>query len=251
MKLESIATLLSFDPYTQSAYAQHNLGEIVKCADGRWFRHAKNTGGLTAGLINEAPALVTDYAAMTLKSAVAIGATNLVVTTGTTATTAGILDEGVLMVASGTGQGQVAKVSHNAISSATASLSSAGYAYGMNVVVDQPFTTALIASDSTITIVPNRYNTCLTATASVVVDPVGVSLITQTTAYYGWLQVNGISGVQVYSSVTVNAGYQAGVSGSNGGYGINMSQCEIAQPVGQWIMGSSGGQTVPCLLRLS
>ena len=199
MKLESVATLLEFDPYNQSAYGGHNFGEVVKCADGRWFRFALDSGsGNHKGLIQLAPATVADAQNMTLLAKTSIGATQITATMGTTAPTVGIYDEGYLSINAGTGLGQISKIKHSSTSSATAASSPTGTAYGVVFDLFDPLLVATAVADTKVSVIANTYNGTLENTGATL-RPAGVPLISATASYYYWAQTRGVSVIRCSS----------------------------------------------------
>ena len=132
MKLEAEVSLLEFSPYDQSAYGGQNMGDVVKCADGRWFRFAKDSGsGNHKGYLQQGPTIVADGQNMSCLAAVAIGGTRVTSTYGTTALTAGVYDEGYMIVNAGTGLGQMAKIKHSSAVTASIATDPNGTAYGL------------------------------------------------------------------------------------------------------------------------
>ncbi|MEI7478565.1 MAG: hypothetical protein WCJ81_09145 [bacterium] len=247
MKLESTAMLLEFDPYQQSTAGGQNFGEVVKCADSRWFRFNKAVATNHAGYLQQGPTVVADAQNMTCLAAVAIGGTQVKVTTGTSAVTAGIYDEGYMVVNAGTGLGQIAKIKHNFISSATAALSSAGSAYGMIIDLFDPL---MIALDTTskISIVHNTYNNTQEI-ASLTARAAGVPLIAQTAANYGWLQTRGVAAV--YSADGAGTtGVMATSTGSGAGGVINYATGGVNQTIGYFLYTAANGEYRPVFLEI-
>jgi hypothetical protein len=247
MKLESTAMLLEFDPYQQSSAGGQNFGDVVKCADSRWFRFNKAVTTNHAGYLQQGPTVVADCQNMTTLAAVAIGGTQVKVTTGTTAVTAGVYDEGYLIVNAGTGLGQVSKIKHNFISSATAALSSNGTAYGMVIDLFDPL---LVALDTTskISIVHNTYNNTQEI-ASLTARAAGVPLIAQTAAYFGWLQVRGVAAV--YSADGAGTtGIMATSTGSGAGGVINYVTGGVNPTVGYFMYTAANSEYRPVFLTI-
>ena len=248
MKLEGIASLLEFDPYSQSSAGGHNLGEVVKCADGRWFRFNKAVATNHAGYLQQGPTIVADAQNMTCLATVAIGGTLVTATTGTTATTAGIYDEGYLIVNAGMGLGQISKIKHNYLSSATASLSSTGTAYGMIIDLFDPL---LVALDTTskISIVHNTYlNT--QEIASLTARAAGIPLIAQTAANYGWLQVRCVA--MAYSADGAGTtGLMTTSSGSGAGGVINYVTGGVNQTIGYFLYTAANSEYRPVFLEIN
>jgi hypothetical protein len=248
MKLESTATLLEFDPYNQSAAGGHNFGEVVKCADGRWFRFNKALATNHAGYLQQGPTIVADGQNMTVLAAVAVGGTQVKATYGTTAVTAGIYDEGYLIVNAGTGLGQISKIKHNSTTSATAASSPTGTAYGVVFDLFDPF---LVALDTTskVSVVHNTYN-LTQEIASLTARAAGVPLIAQTTAYYGWLQCRGVAAV--YSADGAGTtGLYATSTGSGAGGVINYVTGGVNPTVGYFLYTAANGEYRPVFLEIN
>lgn len=238
MKLESVATILAFDPYTQSAYDQHNLGEVVKCADGRWFRYGKDSGsGNHPGYLQQGPAIIADHQNMAVSAAVAIGGTSIKVTPGATAGAAGLYNEGYAVVTAGTGIGQVLKVSsHPAIVASTA--------FTFNVF--DPLAVALDTT-STIGLVHNTYKN--TREVAGIARPAGVSLITATASYYYWAQAHGIAGVLADGTNGV-IGSKAIADASTAG-AVDVDAAYTSPHVGYFVQTSVSTSTEPVMLEIS
>ncbi len=207
MKLESVATIMDFDPYSQSQYGPtHNFGECVKLADGRWFRYALDSGsGNTKGHVQLAQAVAADSQNMAVYAVAAIGSTQITATYGTTAANAGLYDEGYAMINAGTGLGQLFKIRHSSKSTASASTDPAGYAYGMIFDLFEPLKVATDATTSKLSVIANGYNLTRETTGSTL-RPAGVPLISATASYYYWAQTRGVAAV-ICSSTGATIGY--------------------------------------------
>jgi hypothetical protein len=187
MKLESVPTVLDFDPFVQSssttAGPNHGFGEPVYLADGRVFRYARSAAGSSKGKLQLAPAHDTALDNLTVAAA-AIGATKVTVTPGATTAAAGAFDEGYMVVNDNDGEGQTYKIKNNpAIASATA----------FTLELFDPISVALTSS-SQVCLVHNTYNNVVEG-SSTTAQPAGVPLKTLTTGYFGWLQTRGVASV--------------------------------------------------------
>jgi hypothetical protein len=207
MKLTSVATILDFDPYNTHQYGPtHNFGEVVKLADGRWFRYAKDSGsGNTKGHVEVSPAIIADGQNMTVTTAPAIGGVTVIATHGSTAASAGIYDEGYAIVNAGTGLGQQFQIQHSS------AVTSAG-SYALTLTLAEGAQVALSTSDSKLSVVHNTYNGTREATGSTL-RPAGVALVSTTASYYYWAQTRGVCGV-IASSTGVTTGYALANSAS-------------------------------------
>lgn len=202
MKIESTATILSFDPFkVDTGDSSHNLGEQVRAADGRAWRYGSAASTVTIGNLNQAPAPVANHANMTTAAA-AIGATQVTVTPGATAGNANIYAEGYLVVNDVTGQGNSYKVSgHAAITSSTAFV----------VNLFDPIRVALDSTSQT-TLVHNAYNLHVEATVTTTRGS-GVSQATMAAGDFGWLQHQGVASVLIGSAATLGSPLSAESSG--------------------------------------
>lgn len=200
MKLESQASILSFDPQVEAteAEATHNLGELVELADQRKFRYGRAGEAITAGYLALAPtpntALHTLSVVSGAKGETRIAFTNAATATIDTAAETVYYDEGYVCVSYGTGIGQTFKIKSIEPTASGAT----GY-----INIYEPINTALDTT-SKIDIVQNSYN-------GVIMDvlasnlPAGVSLSGITAAGdYGWLQTRGVCALA--SDDTIAAG---------------------------------------------
>lgn len=196
-KLEGIPQVIEFDPFGQEQYGPtHNFGEIVWLADGRSFRYAKSAAGSSKGKLQLAPTPDTALHNLAV-TATAAGATQVSITPGATTASAGVFDEGYMVVNDVDGEGQTYKIKHNpAIASSTA----------FTLELFDPISTALTAS-SEVSLVHNTYNGVVEG-SSTTIQPAGVPLRTITSAYYGWLQTHGVAAVL------------CGTTGTLGAYGV-------------------------------
>jgi len=202
MRIESTATILSFDPFkVDTGDSSHNLGEQVRAADGRAWRFGSSASTVTIGNLNQAAAPISNHTNMTTAAA-ALGAKSVTVTPGATAGNANIYAEGYLVVNDVTGQGNSYKVSgHAAITSSTAFV----------VNLFDPIRVAL-ASTSQTTLVHNAYNLHVEATVTTTRGS-GVSQATMAAGDFGWLQHAGVASVLVGSAATLGSPLSAESSG--------------------------------------
>ena len=237
MKLESQAQILEFNPYAQQTVGPvHNFGESVKIADGRQFRYGK-VGGNNAnsaaagavGTVQVAPAHITNHDASAVNAAVAIGGTTINVTAaGSTAATAGIYDEGYLIVSDGTGAGQTLKIDNQYAFTS-------GNSYTANIVVFDPLAVALDTS-SKVSFVFNRYNAFLLSNHSVVTtQPSGVSLVTASAAgNYMFLQVKGVTNVLMNGTPAIGSKVVVGATTDGS---VDIQNSTFSTGLAQWVVG--------------
>lgn len=208
--------LLGIDPYSVDTAPQHKLGTrgAVTPSDDRIFKYAKVGGSaISAGKLQQAPAVKTNHVNMTTAAASA-GATTVTVTLGATAATANEYAEGYLVVNAGTGLGQIFKVaSHPAIGSGAS-----------GVITLDPATPIKVALDTTskTTLIHNTYNGVIEATTQTNA-PAGVSLVAASASQYVWLCTHGKASVLAGGTIAVGsdvvpdgstAGAVAAVSGT-------------------------------------
>lgn len=170
--------------FEESSVAEHKLGELFIDPYGRKYRYVKNGGvALTTGHLLQEPAEDTNFRSMVCNTAAAIGSFEVKVTLGGTAVTAGMFDQGDLVIESGTGAGQLFKiVSHDVQTSTTGSVT---------FKVDRPIKIALVATTTQVTVRKNSYNGVVDWPTTPTGQPVGVSLVAMTASYYGWIQTGG------------------------------------------------------------
>lgn len=203
MKLESNATILSFDPYQiDTGDSSHNLGEQVRAADGRAFRYGSSASTVAVGKLNQAPAPISNHANMATAAA-ALGATQVTVTPAATGGAANIYAEGYLVVNDAVGEGRMYKVKgHPTITSSVA------------FVVDlfDPIRGLALTSASETTLVHNAYNAHVEATVATTRGS-GVQLVTGAAGDYAWLQHNGVASVLIGTAATLGSPLSAESSG--------------------------------------
>lgn len=188
MKLESTATILDFDPYSERTEdgATHNIGELVSLADQRKFRYARAGEAITLGYLAVAP--TPNTALHTL--AVLTGAIRSRIITFTNAATTTIdtlaetiyYSEGYACISYGTGIGQTFKIK-TIDPVATGAVGTIHLYDAINTALD---------TTSKVDVVQNTYN-------GVIMDvlvgnlPAGVALKSITAAGdFGWLQTRGV-----------------------------------------------------------
>lgn len=203
MKIESTATILSFDPFTvDTGDSSHTLGESVHASDGRSFRYGQAASTVAVGKLNGAAAPIANHANMTTAAA-ALGATQVTVTPGATAGNANIYAEGYLVVNDVDGEGRTYKVKgHAAITSSVA------------FVVDlfDPIRGVALTANSQTTLVHNAYNLHVEATVATTRGS-GVSLVAQAASDFGWLQNAGVASVLIGTAATLGSPLSAESSG--------------------------------------
>lgn len=258
MKMESIGIIASFDPYTTHQNGpEHNFGEVVKMADGRWFRYNSAVATNHKGYLQQAPTIVADAQNMTILAAQAVGSFQITATMGTTAAAVGIYDEGYAIVNAGSGLGQTFKVKHSSLVSATAALDPLGVAYGVIIDLFDQVKVALTttATSSKISLVHNTYN-LTQEVASLTGRPAGVPLVVQTlptaapTTIFGWLQTRGVAAV--YSADGAGTtGLMATSTASGAGGVINYVTGGVNQTLGYFLYTAANSEFRPVMLMIN
>lgn len=205
-------------------------GQKFDTSDGREVVLVQNGAvALSAGQLIQSPAEVTAFQklAMTVPAAypATAGATQILVTNGSTVLNINQFQQGYAIVASGTGLGQILKI---------ASHQPAANAATFVVNLEDPIITTLDAT-SKISLIANPYISVITSPATTATGgPVGVTLYgiaastaatynattgvltANGTAQYGFLVCHGPAACLVDSTVT-NVGYPIGVSKTTAG----------------------------------
>jgi len=227
MKLESQATILDFNPYTERTEAgpSHSLGELVELADQRKFRYGKAGEAITRGYLAVAPTPNTNLHTLAVltgaKDSKIITFTNAATTDIDTAAECAYYDEGYVCVSYATGKGQTLKI-RGLEPTASGAAGTINLFDPINVALD---------TTSKIDIIKNNYNGVIMDTL-VTNTPVGVSLSGLTAAGdYGWLQTRGICALE--SDATIDAAHYAVADGDDPGKIEGMSET-IATTVAQY-----------------
>lgn len=181
--MESGASQLTgTDLAVNTASKQDSYGKVGATNDGRRFRYVQFGGAVTAGNVVIAPALVSNHLNISVQTAAAANATNVLVTLGATAATQDQYAEGYLVVGvTGSGVPVIRKIKGNTAGSASTTIT---------VVLDgrEPLLFALTTSN-VVSLIPSRFNG-VTA-SSTAGDPVGVAVNSAGSGTFGWVQVFG------------------------------------------------------------
>lgn len=223
MRLTSIATILSFEPFkVDTGDSTHNLGELVQVADRRQFAYGKAASTSSVGKLQTAPAKITNHENMTLAAA-ALGATSITVTPGATAGGANIYAEGYFVINDVDGEGRTYAVKgHPAIVSATA----------FTLDLFDPIRGVALTANSQGTLVHNGYNGVIEGT-SATIRAAGVPLVTAAADDYIWLQTRGVASVLNGAAVTLGA--QLINSGATAGAVVDAT--DVTAPQAEVIVG--------------
>jgi hypothetical protein len=174
------------DLYGVTANPTTRLGTLGYDEFGGRFRYAyAGESALVTGNLLQEPAESTNWNNMAVNTVAAIGATDIEVTLGGTATTADLFKDGLLFVSYATGIGQTFRIkTHDVQSTPTGTCT---------FTVDRPLKIALDAT-SKVTVRKNPYNGVIQTPATTSTGGVvGVALTAQAASYYGWIQSGGLT----------------------------------------------------------
>jgi hypothetical protein len=180
-----MTTTINQGLYEESSVQNHRLGELFINEKGNKYRYVKAGGSaLVAGELLQEPAEVTNFRSMVCAETAAIGATSILVTLGGTAVTANLFDEGVLIVESSTGIGQMFNiVSHTVQTSTTGTV---------RFYLDRPLLVGVTVTSSQITVRKNPYKGVIEYPVTTQTGgAVGFALYAMQASYFGWIQSGG------------------------------------------------------------
>lgn len=180
------------------------LGSLAYTQDGRKFRYAlAGATALVQGTLQQSQTEQTNFKDMSVQAAVAVGATTVPVTLGSTATTQGAttsgnLVGGLLVVSAGTSMiGQYSRIlSHDTASASTT----------CNFVLEDPIAVALTTS-GLVTCYPHMYRLVVQHLGSATNTGLstGVPVYPVAANKYGWLQTGGLGACLSDATVTTAA----------------------------------------------
>lgn len=180
----SVVTITSQDIYAQGTTAPYSkLGQLAVDVWGNRYRYMKaGASALVAGNLLQEPAEDTQFVSMAVPAIVAIGATAITVTNGTTAVVAGDFKDGLLTISTSAGIGQSFHIVNH-----TAGASGAAITY----YVDRPLLVALSTS-SKVSVRKNPYDGVIQYPVTTQTGgAVGFARIANTAATYGFIQSGG------------------------------------------------------------
>lgn len=218
--------------YEESSVQKTRLGVAITVGD-RKFKYAVAGANLAAGdlLANAANTQVVNATA----GAAAIAGTKEVVIYGAAAITAGVFNEGTLVVSDATGQGYAYRIKTQP------ACSSAGNA----TVVLYDGLAAALGTASELTLVPNsnQVTNVITATTPLA----GVASCAVTSGNYFWAQTEGVASVKVNTTVAFG---QILVPSTTGGTTLIDATANVAR-VGVVLAAGTTGDTIPVMLELA
>ncbi len=203
MNLSNQDVQLGQQMFTSSATALHALGQRASDDMGRVYRYCRaGASDLGIGLVAQGAAIVAGHLTLTphtTTGGTSPGSVNIMVTC-VSAVSTGFYNDGLLMVASGSGAGGVFKINNffslggSATGQVGVSISTG--ATGQFVLYNEDaipaMTNMTIATSSKISLIPNPYMNVIVAPVTTLTGPiVGVSIYPITATQYGWLQTWG------------------------------------------------------------
>lgn len=203
----SLPTLTSTQFYVSDGTTSYfKVGQMAVDTNGNRYRYVKVGGvALVAGNLLQEPAEDTQFVSMAVPAAVAIGATAITVTNGTTTVTAGMFVNGRLTISTSTGIGQ----SFNIVSHTTG-VSGASITY----TVDRALLVALTTS-SKVSVRKNPYDGVIQYPVTTQTGgAVGFALYANPLSTYGFIQSGGDTAVL----------FDTGANTANGASGIEPSE---------------------------
>ena len=184
-----------------SVTAELPVGSKGVTKDGRIFRYAKaGSADLAPGKLAVAATVVANHQNMAVASAAAIGAKQVTVTLGATLATANQYAGGTLTINDAAGEGISYLISGHPAAASAASLV---------VSLAEPVKVALTTS-SEASLDKNPWDSAVISVTDQADMPVGVSNVTLTTAYYGWIQTGGVCSVLADEAITAGLAVTTG-----------------------------------------
>ena len=182
MSLSGATQIFSSDTRTETATAQHLVGQLGVTPDGRKYRYTKAGGSdLAPGKISVAAVSVADHTNVAVAAAAAAGATAVTVTLAATAATLNQYAGGYLTINNEAGEGVAYLVSGHPAADASASL----------VVTLKEAVTVALTTSSKATLSKNKFDGTVISVTDQLDLPTGVPNITITAAQFGWSQTSG------------------------------------------------------------
>lgn len=208
------------DLYSSNAEKQQTLGARGEDKFGRKFRYVKAGGtALVVGNVLQSPARDTQFTGLAVPAAVAIGATTLVLTNGTTTTTADQFKGGIAVVSESTGIGQQFIIAGNTVATSGAALT---------ITLEDSVRVALTTS-SKVTLYMNAYNGVIVSPTTRTGKTVGGAIYPIAAGEYGWIQTGGFGAA--LSDATV-AAVGEGLSPSTTTAGCVTKQVTLLENIG-------------------
>lgn len=176
--------------YAISSTKKERIGTKRTLQDGRVFRYAKaGAAALSPGFLGFATQPDADYQYKAAPASVAVGTREitLTITSASPAIAADFFENGLFIIAAGTGIGEVYPIEGNSVVAASGT--------SIIITLKEPLRTAL-TSAAYFRLLPSPWSKVVeTATEENV--PAGVPLVTVTAAYYYWAQTKGIGAARI------------------------------------------------------
>jgi len=228
--------------FVESATQYHELGAEAITPDGRHFRYVQaGASALVRGDVQQAPAADVDHDDIACR-ATAIGATELLITTGASG---GALDAneyagGYAIIDTTPGLGQICRIlNHAAIAAST---------NGSLFVAPEDALLVALTTSSKITLIKNPYDGVIQNPASTMTGAgVGVAIYAITAAYYGWIQTKGVAPVLVGGTPAV--GSAVVIPGDTAGEVVVDGAASATQVVGANMIVGRDGKVSPVLIN--
>lgn len=170
------------DLYTSSAEKQHTLGQKGEDKLGRKFRYVRAGGvALVVGNVLQESVRDVQFTGLAVPAAEAIGETTIVITNGTTTTTADQFRGGIAVVSESTGIGQQFVIAGNTVATSGAALT---------VTLEDSVRVALTTS-SKVTLKMSPYMDVIVSPTSRSGKTVGGAIYPIAINQYGWIQTGG------------------------------------------------------------
>lgn len=244
-KLTQNVTPIDLYQSQSEAVGAEMLGMRVKGLSGKEFVLVKaGASALVVGNVIQSPAIDTNFDDLAVATAAAAGDTKLVLTNGSTAVTANMLDGGQAEIsvnsASGTNLGDEYTIMGH---------STADAAGALTVYLDRPVRTALTTSTTKVTLKKSPFNGVIQAPATTLTGViVGVAVYAIPAGYYGWIQTKGMAAV-LSDATSITATNQQ-VCGGSGTAGCCTLQVAGLPAIGRAFRAAATGKTIPVLLNL-
>lgn len=178
-------TILNQQLLEESSTKKHRLGTHVMLEDGRVFAYAK-MGAAAVSPAHLLTVISTPTHEDTVTVAHAIGTYDVTVTGA--GVTANQFEDGYLVVTEGTGIGEMYKIHSN---------SAADGSNLVTVKLYDPIQTAWVAANTDVDLYVNPFNGLVVNPADGQQKPVGVSPMSFTASYYGWVCVHGFCALKL------------------------------------------------------
>lgn len=202
----SLPTITPQEFYKSSTINVFKVGQMAVGTNGNRFRFVLNgTVALVAARLLQEPVEDTQFNSMAVPAAVAIGATVITVTNGTTTVAANAFNNGRLTISTSTGIGQSFYIVSHTTGTSGASIS---YTIdrGLDVALD---------TNSKVSVRKNPYNGVINYPVTTQTGgAVGFALVATPISNYGWIQSGGDTAVL----------FDSGANTSNGASGIEPSE---------------------------